>query len=89
MMNFSFDFKDPFFPIHQLEFGFRIFTTENVYGPDPEKTRIIHANESIRIESNGIFWAGQQRKCAGRIVVQLRKKIISLYGKLKLNIPSQ
>lgn len=71
---FSFDFKDPFFEFDQFKFGFRIFTTMNTYGPDPDKTKVKTTREGMEIDSQGLFWAGQQKKCSGRMRANFKRK---------------
>jgi hypothetical protein len=71
---FSFDFRDPFFEFDKFKFGFRIFTTENTYGPDPDKTKIRTTAEGVEIDSQGLFCAGQQKKCSGRMRANFKRK---------------
>ena len=53
MHQFSFDFGDPFFDLAGWQVGLQVITFENVYGLDPELTRV---------EEDGGRWIGDRRR---------------------------
>jgi hypothetical protein len=73
MQNFSFDFQDPFFEFKGLHWGFRVFTIQNTYGPDPDKIEIHKTSKRLRIEAQGFFWAGRQKKGPGWLLANLNR----------------
>jgi len=73
IQKFSFDFRDQYFDFDGLQFAFRVCTMENVYGPDPEKTRITSQEMGIRVEAKWLQFAGGQRKCPGHLIANLWK----------------
>jgi len=74
-MNFSFDFPEPSVEFAGYRFGFRVFTYENVYVPDPSAMRAVDADDgSLRAEATGILWAGGQEKSPGRLAAHFRRE---------------
>lgn len=63
----SYDPRDPFvhLPVGPpgLRVGVTVFTTDNVYGIDPDRLRW----EGTRLVADGLSWAGQQRRSEGRV----------------------
>src|SRR5438046_4411569 len=70
---FSFDFPEPSVEFEGLQFGFRIFTRENVYGLDQARMRVDTGASGISIVADGLVWAGGQERAAGRLEARLRR----------------
>src|SRR3989337_1437445 len=66
MHQFSFDFSDPFFDLGGWQVALQIITFENVYGLDPELTRVEEDGGHWTVTAEGLTWAGGQRRRAGR-----------------------
>jgi len=66
MHQFSFDFGDPFFDLGGWQAGLQVITFENVYGLDPELTRVEEDGGGWTVTAEGLTWAGGQRRRAGR-----------------------
>src|SRR3989304_4131619 len=66
MHQFSFDFGDPFFDLGGWQIALQIITFDNVYGLDPELTRVEEDGGRWTVTAGGLTWAGGQRRRAGR-----------------------
>src|SRR3989304_5346602 len=66
MHQFSFDFGDPFFDLGGWQVGLQVITFENVYGLDPELTRVEQDGGCWTVTAEGLTWAGGQRRRARR-----------------------
>ena len=66
MHQFSFDSTDPFFDLGGWQAGLQVITFENVYGLDPELTRVEEDGGRWTVTAEGLTWAGGQRRRAGR-----------------------
>ncbi|MFW5867243.1 MAG: hypothetical protein ACOCX2_05470, partial [Armatimonadota bacterium] len=65
MQNFSFDFGDPAYEVAGWTIGAQVITFENTYGLDPRRTRV----EDGTIVSEGLRWAGGQKRCEGEVAI--------------------
>jgi hypothetical protein len=66
----SFDPRDPLYDVPGLpgvRWGMQIFTTRNLYGLDPQKVQVTANDNNMRLVCEGLSWAGQQQRCAGRV----------------------
>jgi hypothetical protein len=70
---FSFDFPEPSVPFAGLRFGFLVFTHENAYGLDAGRTTAEGTTDDVRLECDGLVWAGGQEKAPGRVSARLRR----------------
>jgi hypothetical protein len=68
---FSFDFPEPSVAFDGYEFGFRIFTHENVYGLSAPQLRVRARDGGLDVECNELVWAGGQQHAAGRLSARL------------------
>ena len=68
---FGFDFADPYFGFAGVQFAFRLATPENVYATDPEKTTVREIDGRLRVEAQGLQFAGGQRRSPGRLTAEL------------------
>ena len=62
MHQFSFDFSAPFFDLGGWQVALQIITFENVYGLDPELTRVEEDGGRWSVTAEGLTWAGGQRR---------------------------
>lgn len=73
----SFDPGDPFFaapgPSAAMRWAVQIFTLENVYGIDPARTSYEVDGDRGTLRASGLSWAGQQRRCAGGVRVDVER----------------
>jgi hypothetical protein len=69
----SYDFPEPSVEFEGLRFSFRVFTFENIYGPDPDQMTVEHTDHGLAIKCAQLVWAGGQQKAPGRIEGQLRR----------------
>src|SRR3990172_3669573 len=65
MHQFSFDSGDPFFDLDGWQIGLQVITFENVYGLDPELTRVEEDGGCWTVTAEGLTWAGGQRRRGG------------------------
>lgn len=73
--DFSFDPNDPLFILPDwpgVRWGIQVFTTVNLYGLAPERTRIIPGENRLHLVCDQLSWAGQQQRQAGRVEADLR-----------------
>jgi hypothetical protein len=70
---FSYDFPEPSVEFAGLQFGFRVFTFENVYGLDAERIRVRPVANGIEIECSQFVWAGGQQQSSGQLKAVIRK----------------
>jgi hypothetical protein len=70
---FSFDFPEPSVAFGGYEFGFRVFTHENVYGLSAPQLRVQRIGEdgALEIACSELVWAGGQERAAGRVTARL------------------
>ncbi|RLE66516.1 MAG: hypothetical protein DRJ47_02260 [Thermoprotei archaeon] len=71
-MDLSYDFRDEYYKFKGLEFAFRVFTLDNIYGIDPEKTSVEHEGDVLKIVSSGFHYAGRQRKVPGSFKAEIK-----------------
>jgi hypothetical protein len=71
---FSFDFPEPSVAFDGFEFGFRIFTHENVYGLAAETLRATPADDGIDIACSELVWAGGQERARGRLIARVTRR---------------
>jgi hypothetical protein len=79
----SFHFDQPKFAFAGLNFAFQIFTIENVYGFDAEKTRVTETQQGLLVECEGFTWAGGQERASGHASVVLKGDIDQLQLSIK------
>lgn len=72
MQNLSFDFKNPLFDFNGLRFGVQIFTFENVYGLDPDRTFVTGNIQKGCVVAEGLTWAGGQEKAPGNVTIEMK-----------------
>lgn len=70
---FSFDFPEPSVPFAGLRLGFLVFSRENVYGLDLERTTVESTSDGVTLTCTGLVWAGGQERATGRLVARLRE----------------
>jgi hypothetical protein len=73
-MKFSFDFPEPSAAFAGFEFGFRVFTHENVYGLSAPQIRITTIEGGIEIVCTEFVWAGGQERAPGRLTARLTQR---------------
>ena len=71
---FSFDFPEPSVAFDRYEFGFRVFTHENVYGMSPRlSARVLDDNTGgVDVSCDEFVWAGGQQTAKGQLNARLR-----------------
>lgn len=80
LADLSFDPRDPTFPLTSALSGMtagrpaprwsvQVFTTDNVYGVDPDRVRTVTDAGGYRVIADGLAWAGQQQRSEGRVEV--------------------
>jgi hypothetical protein len=71
---FSFDFPEPSVAFDRYEFGFRVFTHENVYGMSPRlSARLLDDNSGgVDVSCSEFVWAGGQQAANGQLNARLR-----------------
>lgn len=70
---FGFDFADPYFDFDGLQFAFRVSTFENVYGINPDRVRVVENDTGLRVDADGLQFAGGQQHCPGYISADIRR----------------
>ena len=70
---FSFDFADPVFRFDGFSFSFRVFTSSNAYGLDPQALAVESTSRGLQIRAEGLTWAGGQERCPGRFEVTIER----------------
>ncbi|HTK28681.1 MAG TPA: alpha-amylase family protein [Vicinamibacterales bacterium] len=68
---FSFDFPEPSVALGGFEFGFRVFTHENIYGLDREAITVRSSAQGLDLVCSRFIWAGGQEKTAGTLAARL------------------
>ena len=68
---FSFDFPEPSVALDGYEFGFRIFTHENVYGLVAEAMSVRPVDGGFAVECSELVWAGGQQRARGHLSARL------------------
>ncbi|MBT5875101.1 MAG: hypothetical protein HOH43_16905 [Candidatus Latescibacteria bacterium] len=74
IQKFGFDFADFYVAFSDLRFAFRIVTFENVFGIDPDRVAVTGVSRGIRVEADGLRYAGGQRKEEGSFSAELRRE---------------
>lgn len=69
---FSFDFPEPSVSFGGLQFGFLVFTRENVYGLDRTAMSVESGDGTLTLTCTGLVWAGGQERADGRLVATFR-----------------
>lgn len=73
-MDLSYNFGDKYYRFKDFDFSFRIFTLDNIYGVDPEKTKVSYDKNMLRVSSNSFFYAGGKGKINGYFEAYLNDK---------------
>jgi hypothetical protein len=71
---FSFDFPEPSVAFGGLEFGFRVFTHENVYGLAAGRLRASRLDGGVDVSCDELIWAGGQERARGRVTATLTRR---------------
>ena len=71
---FSFDFPEPSVAFGGMQFGFLVFTRENVYGLDRSAMVVERADETLTLTCTGLVWAGGQERADGRLTATFRTR---------------
>src|SRR3954452_1674076 len=71
---FSFDFPEPSVAFDGFEFGFRVFTHENVYGLADGRLRTSPIEGGLEIACDELVWAGGQERARGRVTARLTRR---------------
>lgn len=72
-MKFSFDFPEPAVVFGNHRFSFLVFTEENSYSLDRAGMRAEGNADALRLQCDGLSWAGGQEKAPGKLTVQFRR----------------
>ena len=72
-LKFSFDFPEPSVEFEGLRFSFRLYTFENTYALDRERTTVEDRGEGIEIRCSQLVWAGGQERAPGELRARVRK----------------
>ncbi len=67
----SFDLRDPTFEIFGCTFSAQITTLENLYGLDPDRTKVVEGEDGVVVRAEGLAWAGQQERAEGEVEIRL------------------
>lgn len=73
-MKFSFDFPEPSVEFEGYQFGFLIFTYENVYGLDRTRMAVEVGEGGLSLHCDRFVWAGGQETTPGRLQARLRRQ---------------
>jgi hypothetical protein len=65
MQRLSYDPKNPVYTIFGTEFSLEVFSVENVYGIDPERTELKVEGDRAILTARGLTWAGGAERCEG------------------------
>lgn len=68
---FSFDFPEPSVAFEGYEFGFRVFTHENVYSLSSPHLTTSAVGNGLEIACTEMIWAGGQQRASGRLTARL------------------
>src|SRR5579863_6284701 len=60
-LKFSFDFPEPSLQFAGLQFSFRVYTFENVYGLDREAMKVEPRSDGVELTCSQLVWAGGQQ----------------------------
>lgn len=71
---FSFDFPEPSIEFEGLKISFRLYTFENTYGLDIDRTTVENTKEGIVFNCSQLVWAGGQEKAPGKLRARIQKK---------------
>jgi len=70
----SFDFPEPSVEFAGYQFGFRVFTRENIYGLDQSRMEVDDNGETLTLRAGGLVWAGGQEHAAGSVTARFSKE---------------
>jgi len=70
----SFDFDDPIFDALGLRLSAQVVSLHNLYGVDPERTRVDAASEVVGIRCDGLRWAGGRESAGGEIDLRIARE---------------
>jgi len=73
-MKFSFDFPEPSVAFEGYEFGFRVFTHENVYSLSADHLTVKTDDRGLEITCGELIWAGGQERAPGRVTARLSRR---------------
>jgi hypothetical protein len=83
MQRLSYDQKNPVHEIFGERFSLEIFTLENVYGIDPERTEVKVEGDRAILTARGLTWAGGRETCEGGAMFLVEKTAAGLTFKLE------
>lgn len=66
----SFDLRDPCFEAFGLCCSIQLVTLENLYGLDPNGTRVEGNGDTIEVHASGLTWAGGQQWSPGEALIR-------------------
>lgn len=69
---FSFDFPEPSVVFKDMQFSFRLYTFENVYGLDRERMKVTPEGDGLLLECSGLVGSGGQEKVSGTLRSHIR-----------------
>lgn len=72
MQFYSFDLRDPIINIEGWHLSLQIVTLENIYGLDPEQTKIEKNDDCWHVTCTHLSWAGQQQRAKGVVRIQIK-----------------
>ncbi len=73
MQRLSYDPRHPVYTIFGTEFSVEIFTHENVYGVDPERSELKVEGERAILTARGLTWAGGTEKSEGGAMLMVER----------------
>jgi hypothetical protein len=88
-MKFSYDFPEPCIAFEGLQFGFHVFTFENVYAMDSGKIEVANKGDALEIRCSKFLWAGGQQTSAGNLRAQLAKKSEGIELTIQAEMPQR
>lgn len=65
MQMLSYDSNNPVYRVFDTDFSLEIFTYENVYGIDPDRTELKTEGDRAMVTARGLTWAGGREKFEG------------------------
>ncbi len=83
MQRLSYDQRNPIYDIFGEKFSLEIFTLENVYGIDPERTDLKVEGDRAILTARGLTWAGGRETCEGGAMFLVEKSANGLTFKLE------
>ncbi len=73
-MKFSFDFPEPSVSFAEHLFGARVFTHENAYTLDRDRTNVRTTPDGVEMVGTGLVWAGGQQRAEGTLAVRIGRR---------------